>query len=444
MELAAALGWLESYVNLEGNKKPSGSSRSLPTAGQTEGLGIDAMLELLGAIGDPQKSFRSVHLTGTNGKGSTNAYVTALLRASGLSVGSYTSPNLERINERIAYDGSPIPDVDLAQVLTLLSEVVPLLTHTPSRFELLTAAAFAWFAELGVEVAVVEVGLLGRFDATNVLDAEVVVLTNIGKDHTDGAPGWREQVVFEKAGIITPNAHVILGEQLDELRRFVEAENPREISEAGTDFEVEANEIALGGRAIDLRTSFGTYDTVFLPVHGRHQGDNFATAVAATEAFFGRKLDDELVEMAMADIELPGRFEVVKREPTIILDGAHNPEGALVTKETLDTEFARLGSWVLVFGMLNGKEPAELLDSIGAADFDAVIICEPTWSRAIPAERVAYAAGQMGIQAEIVKSPIEALRRAKAVTAGEDLILVTGSFYVVGEVRAAARSVVDD
>lgn len=444
MELAAALGWLESFVNLEGNKNPSGSSRSLPTAGQTEGLGIDAMVELLGAIGDPQKSFRSVHLTGTNGKGSTNAYVTALLRASGLSVGSYTSPNLQRVNERIAYDGSAIPDADLAQVLTLLSEVVPLLTHTPSRFELLTAAAFAWFAEQGVEVAVVEVGLLGRFDATNVLDAEVVVLTNIGKDHTDGAPGWREQVVFEKAGIITPNAHVILGEQLDELRRFVEAENPREISEAGTDFEVEANEIALGGRAVDLRTSFGTYDTVFLPVHGRHQGDNFATAVAATEAFFGQKLDNDLVEMAMADIELPGRFEVVKREPTIILDGAHNREGALVTKETLDTEFARLGSWVLVFGMLNGKEPSELLESIGAADFDAVIICEPTWSRAIPAERVAFAAGKLGVQAEIVKSPVEALRRAKAVTAGEDLILVTGSFYVVGEVRAAARSVVDD
>ncbi len=444
MELAAALGWLESYVNLEGNKNPAGSSRSLPTAGHTDGLGIDAMVELLGALGDPQKSFRSVHLTGTNGKGSTNAYVTALLRASGLSVGSYTSPNLERVNERIAYDGSPIPDEDFARVLTLLSEVVPLLELTPSRFELLTAAAFAWFAEQGVEVAVVEVGLLGRFDATNVLGAEVVVMTNIGKDHTDGKPGWREEVAYEKAGIITPNSHVILGEPFEELRKFVEAETPREISEAGTDFEVEANEVAVGGRAIDLRTPYGKYETVFLPVHGYHQGDNFATAVAATEAFFGRKLDDDLVEMAMADIELPGRFEVVKREPTIILDGAHNPEGALVAKETLDGEFARLGSWVLVFGMLNGKDPKEMLTSLGATDFDAVIICEPTWSRAIPAERVAYAAGELGIQAEIVKSPIEALQRAKAVTTGEDLILVAGSFYVVGEVRAAARSVLDD
>lgn len=444
MELAAALRWLESYVNLEGNKNPTGSSRSLPTAGKTEGLGIEAMVELLGAIGDPQKSFRAVHITGTNGKGSSNAFITSLLRASGLSVGSYTSPNLERVNERLAYDGRPIPDDEFAQILTLLSEVVPLLKNTPTRFELLTAAAFAWFAEKGVEVAVVEVGLLGRFDATNVLDAEVVVVTNIGKDHTDGASGWQEEVAYEKAGIITPGAHVILGEPFNELRSFIEAENPRLISEAGTDFEVEANEIAVGGRAVDLRTSFGSYDTVFLPVHGRHQGDNFATAVVAVEAFFGRQLDNDLVEMAMAEIELPGRFEVVKREPTIILDGAHNPEGAIVAKETLDNEFARLGSWVLVFGMLNGKDPQEMLECLEATDFDAVIICEPTWSRAIPAERVAYAAGQMGIQAEVVKDPVEALLRAKAVTTGEDLILVTGSFYIVGEVRAAARSVVDD
>lgn len=444
MDLAAALRWLDSYVNLEGGKANHGSIRSMPIAGKTEGLGIDAMVELLSAVGDPQTSFRSVHITGTNGKGSTNAYITALLRASGLSVGSYTSPNLERINERISYDSSPIPDDELAEVLTLFSQVVPLLENRPSRFELLTAAAFAWFAQKGVEVAVVEVGLLGRFDATNVIDAEVVVVTNIGKDHTDGAPGWREKVAHEKAGIIRPHSHVILGEPFNELRRFIEDENPRAIWEAPIDFEVEANEVALGGRAVDIRTTFGAYDTVFLGVHGRHQGDNLATAVAATEAFFGRRLDNDLIEMALTDIDLPGRFEVVRREPTIILDGAHNPEGAVVAKETLDNEFARLGSWVLVFGMLDGKDPRELLRCIGAEDFDAVIICEPTWSRAIPAERIAYAAGQMGIQAEVIKNPVEALRRAKAVTTGDDLILVTGSFYVVGEVRAAARSVLDD
>ena len=158
------------------------------------------------------------------------------------------------------------------------------------------------------------------------------------------------------------------------------------------------------------------------------------------EAFFGRRPHEDLIEFALATVELPARFEVVGHDPTIILDGAHNPPGAEAASSTLHEAFARLGSWVLVVGMLSGKDPVEMLEALGAADFDAIICCEPDWSRAIPAEQIARAATRLGLSAEVVKNPVDALHRAAAVTAADDLILVTGSIYVVGEVRAAARS----
>ena len=192
MDISTAIGWLESHTNLEGHGNKAGErAASLPTAGDTDDLSLAPMTELLGLLGDPHTAFRTIHITGTNGKGSTANIITRLLAATELSVGLYTSPNLERINERIVWDGRWIPDEDLARILTLLREVLPLMEATPSRFELLTAAAFVYFAEVGAEVAVIEVGLLGRFDATNVIDPDVAVITNIGKDHTDGVGDWQ-------------------------------------------------------------------------------------------------------------------------------------------------------------------------------------------------------------------------------------------------------------
>jgi len=192
VDFRTAIDWLESHINLEGHnnagERASGASPSLPTAGATSGLSLAPMQELLSLLGDPHRAYRVIHITGTNGKGSTTQYVGALLTATELSVGLYTSPNLERINERIVWDGRPIPDEDMARILTLIRELMPLMEHRPSRFEILTAVGFTWFAEVGVEVAVIEVGLLGRFDATYVVEADVAVITNICLLYTSPSP----------------------------------------------------------------------------------------------------------------------------------------------------------------------------------------------------------------------------------------------------------------
>jgi dihydrofolate synthase/folylpolyglutamate synthase len=439
VDYRSALAFLDQHTSLDGSRSGRFTG-PMPLAGQVDGLSLEPMRELMAALGDPHESYRVIHITGTNGKGSTARFVSALIHATDLSVGTYTSPNLETINERLSWAGKPISNEDFGRVVGLLAGIEHLVDHRPSRFELLTAAAFTWFAELGVDVAVVEVGLLGRYDATNVVTGDVAVITNIGKDHTAGGEGWPQEVASEKAGIIKRSSHAILGSPMGELEPIFVAEGPAELWRAGSEFSVTSNQLAVGGRVIDLVTPGARYDELFVPFHGAHQGDNLATAVAATEAFFGRPTDRDLIEFALATVELPARFEVVGHQPTIILDGAHNPPGAMAASATLREAFARIGSWVLVVGMLSGKDPGEMLQALGAADFDAIICCEPDWSRAIPAEEVGAAARRLGLAAEVVKSPVEALMRAAAVTAADDLILVAGSLYVVGELRAAARS----
>ena len=447
MDFRSALAYLDRHTNLEGNRSDRfepNPAPAMPVAGATAHLSLEPMEALLASVGDPHRAYRTIHLTGTNGKGSTARYIAALLQATDLSVGLYTSPNIERINERLWWGGEHISDDDFGRIIGLLAGVEPLLDVTPSRFELLTAAAYTWFAELGVDVAVIEVGLLGRFDATNVIDSDVAVITNVGKDHTDGAEGWRLTVATEKAGIIKPSSHLIVGPELEEFEPVFQAEGPAETWLADRDFGLESNQLALGGRAIDIRTPGASYHELFVPFHGSHQGQNLATAIAATEAFFARPLEQDLVEFALTTVELPARFELVTREPTIVLDAAHNPPGAEQAKHTLDETFARLGSWVLVVGLLQGKNPTEMLTAFGADDFDAVICCEPDWSRAMPAAQVAAAAEALGCSVEVVTKPVDALHRALAVTAGDDLILVSGTHAILGEIRPIARSLTTD
>ncbi|MCP3991793.1 MAG: bifunctional folylpolyglutamate synthase/dihydrofolate synthase [Actinomycetia bacterium] len=459
MDFHTALAYLDQHTNLEGNRATrfdthtglGGSAGAaaphpdpgpvMPNAGQTSGLSLEPMGVLLSALGDPHKAYRIIHVTGTNGKGSVTRFISALIQATDLSVGAYTSPNIERINERLSWAGRPISDEDFGRVIGLLASVEPMLDIVPSRFELLTAAAFVWFAELAVDVAVVEVGLLGRFDATNVVDSDVAVVTNIGKDHTSGGPGWRQDVAGEKAGIIKPQSHLILGSPMEELAPIFEAESPRATWTRGSDFDLDSNRLAVGGRLLDLITPEASYDELFLPFYGRHQGDNLATAICAVEAFFGRPVQRDLIEFALTTVELPARFEIVAREPTIILDGAHNPDGVKAVADTLDEAFARLGSWVLVIGLLKSKDPTEMLESIRASGFDAIICCEPDWSRALPAQELAAAAEAMGLSAEIVVKPVDAFHRALAVTAADDLIMVSGTHYIVGDIRPVARAI---
>jgi dihydrofolate synthase/folylpolyglutamate synthase len=425
MNLSNALRYLDTHTNLEA------------TAGAIHGLSLDSTRRLVEVLGDPQRAFPVIHVTGTNGKGSTVRMITELLRASGLSVGTYTSPHLHRVNERLMWDGEAISDDDLAEQITAVAEVEGIAGITPSYFEILTAAAYRWFADLAVDVAVVEVGLLGRFDATNVADGQVAVLTNIGRDHTDGAPGWRARIAEEKVGIVKPGATFVLGETDPNLRATFASTPAAETWLRGTEFACEQNLVALGGRVVDVRTPGGRIDDLYLPVHGAHQGDNAAAALAATEAFFGRPLDDEVVTEAFGGLRLPGRFEIVGREPTVIIDGAHNVDGAQTLAETLAEEFTLTGSLVMVVGLLRGRDPADVLDAMGAAEAGFLVACTPDSPRAIPGSEVAAAAESLGIVAEAVGSVPEAVQRARSVAGPDDVVVVAGSIYVAGPARAA-------
>ncbi len=427
MNLRAALAYLDRHTNLEA------------TAGRAEGLSLDRMTRLVHALGDPQNAYPVIHITGTNGKGSVARMCTELLRASGLSVGTFTSPHLERINERIAWDGEPISDDDLAAAISTVAAVEEVAGVTPSYFEILTAAAFVHFADVAVDVAVVEVGMLGRYDATNVVDAAVAVLTNIGHDHTDGVGDWRQAIAAEKVGIVKPGSTFVCGEVAADVRPILAGADAAAIWWRGEQFDCEQEVLALGGRSLGLRTPSGTYDDVYLPLHGEHQSQNAAVALAAAEAFFDRRLDEEVVADAFASVTVPGRFEVAEREPTVVLDAAHNLDGAAACAATLREEFTLAGTVVLVVGFLSGRDPVEMLSAVGATDAGLLIACTPDSPRAIPAPLVAAAADSLGIVAESVPGVDDAVRRALAVAGPDDLVLVTGSLYVVGPARTVLR-----
>ena len=399
------------------------------------------MRNLCAVLGDPQHAQPAVHITGTNGKGSVARMVTALLGAHDLQVGTFTSPHLEVVNERVSRNGEPIADDAFAAVLSDLAAIEPLLDHRPSYFELLVAAALRWFADEAVAAAVVEVGLLGRWDATNVVDGTVAVLTNVGLDHTDGQGDWRRHVAEEKAGIVKPGATFVLGETAPELAPVFAATPAAAVWRRDVDFACTGSRLAVGGRVVDLRTPGGAYDEVFLPVHGAHQADNAAVALAAAEAFFDRPLTEDLVAEAFAAVRTPGRFEVVGREPLVVLDGAHNPTGAAALAHTLEEGFAVTGERRLVVGVLAGRDPLDLLQRLGAADAADVVCCTPDSPRAVPAEELAGLVRSLGGSARVVPDVGKAVLAALDHAGAGDAVVVTGSLYTVGAARRAARTI---
>ena len=423
MELGDALAYLDRHLNREA------------TAGRIEGLHLDHMRRLMDVLGDPHLSYPAIAITGTNGKGSVARMITALLVESGLSVGTYTSPHLERLNERMAWNGEPISDEALAEVISELAAVEPLVGITPSWFELMTAGALTWFANVAVDVAVLEVGLLGRFDATTVVDADVAVITNIGFDHTDGVGDWRAAIASEKAGIIKAGSFLVLGETDENLRSIFLAEGPRQTWEREVDFDAIQSLPAVGGRLVDIQTPLGRLDEVYVPVHGAHQGDNAAVAVAAVEAFFGRALDEGIAMQAFAGLTIPGRLEVVGHGPLVIIDGAHNPPGAESAAVTLAEDFEVVGRRVLVVGMLEGRDLIAMLEALDIGSFDLVVATSPVWARAVPAEVVGEAASSLGATVDVIDEVAEAVDHA-VLDAGDDgLVLIAGSLYVAGEAR---------
>lgn len=428
MDLPAALDWLAAHINLEARPSP-----------QAAGLRLDNIRRVLDLMGDPHRAYPVVHITGTNGKGSTARITTALLAASGLSVGTYTSPHLERVNERLAWAGQPIPDDSLAEVLSAVADLEVLLEEPLTHFEILTAAALRWFADVAVDAAVIEVGLGGRYDATNVVDGEVAVVTNVSLDHAETIGPTLADIAATKAGIVKPGATLVLGETDPGLASIFRATPAGAVWTRGVEFGCTGNRLAVGGRALDLFSPGARYAGMFLPAHGPFQGDNAAAALAAAQAFFGKALDPEVVEAGLGTVRIPGRLEVVGHAPLCVLDGAHNPAGAQAAAAAVDEAFGTVEGRILVVGMLRGRDPLEMLEALNVRAARLVVTCPPPSPRALPPTEVAAAALRLGVDAQVCDTVEEAVDLGLAEAREEELVLVTGSLYVVGAARAWLR-----
>jgi len=431
--LGETLAWLDRHVNLEAIESGRAGRLGLPS--------LERINALVGALGEPQAAYPIVHVTGTNGKGSTSRMTAAILQACGLSVGTYLSPHLERINERLEFDGVEISDESFVSVLGTVAEIERFLGIRATWFELVTAAAYAWFADMAAESAVVEVGLGGRFDATNVGNADVAVVTNVELDHTQILGTTRESIAAEKAGIIKSGSLLVLGDEAPAVSAIFEEEaelvGARAVWRRGTEFGCSSNRLAVGGRLIDLWTPLGRFSDVHLPLHGAHQADNAACAVAAAQAFLETTIEEDVVHDALAAVRVPGRLEVVRRHPLVVLDGAHNPAGAATAGWALREDFGAGRRVIVVMGCLRGRDPGELLSALGPERIATVVACRPPSPRAQEPASVVDAARALGLVAEESGTTAEAVQRALELADRDDLVLVTGSLYVVGAARTA-------
>jgi dihydrofolate synthase/folylpolyglutamate synthase len=410
---------------------------------------IEAMCE---ALNHPERSIPALHITGTNGKTSTARIAAALLSAAGLSVGTYTSPHLETLRERITLAGDPISEADFSDAFEHLR---PYLTHVErdlgerlTYFEVLTALFFLWAAEAPVDAMVVEVGLGGRWDATNVVDGRVSVITNVGFDHTGLLGTDRASIAGEKAGIIKPGGVVVTGERTPEAASVI----ADEAGGAGAglltldrDFRLVENDIAVGGRYLAVETSSsGTYEDLFLPLHGRHQADNAALALEAVTRFLpARRLEQEIVAQGLAETVVPARLETIHREegePPIVLDVAHNPDGMSALVSSLIETFA-FDKVRFVIGILGDKDYAGMLREITRVDC-AILFCEASSVRSVPADELGKAAEALGLTSRSIEQVPAAVRGALDAAAPGEIVCITGSHYVVGEARTYLRQLV--
>jgi dihydrofolate synthase / folylpolyglutamate synthase len=415
---------------------------------------IEALTELLG---DPQRAYPVIHLTGTNGKTSTSRMIDTLIRATGLRTGRFTSPHVESMTERISIDGEPLSRDEFLRAYNEIAAYLHLVDrdseHSLSFFETVVAMAFSAFTDAPVDVAVVEVGMGGSWDATNVADGSVAVIAPISVDHAKYLGARPQDIAVEKAGIIKPGATVVSAGQAPEVVQVL-VERAQEVGATilweGVDFGVEHRVPAVGGQMLRLRGLRGEYDEVFLPLYGAHQAQNAVLALAAVEAFTGEEpLDYELVREAFAQVTSPGRLEVVRRSPTIVLDAAHNPHGAAALVAALQDSFT-FSPLVGVVGVMADKDYEGVL-----AELEPVlahIVCtQNSTPRALPADELGeVAAGVFGVDRVHVAARLEdAIDQAATLaeeggTYGEAIgsggVLVTGSVITVGEARVMLKA----
>ncbi|GGL19721.1 bifunctional folylpolyglutamate synthase/dihydrofolate synthase [Mangrovihabitans endophyticus] len=409
--------------------------------------------DLMDVLGSPQRAYPAIHLTGTNGKTSTARMIDALLRAHGLHTGRYTSPHLETVRERISLDGEPVSE---ERFVSAYREVEPLAALIDARlpepltyFDMTTALAYATFADAPVDIAVVEVGLGGEEDATNVIEAGVCVITPIGLDHTEWLGDTIEDIAWAKAGIIHKGATVISAVQdPDAMRPLLErsAQMDATLAREGSEFGVVARTQALGGQMLTLQGLGGIYDEIFLPLFGAHQAQNAVCALAAVEAFLGagkdKALEADLVREGFATVDSPGRLERVRSAPTILLDGAHNPHGMAATVAALEEEFG-FRHLVAVVAVLGDKDASGLLDLMEPV-VARIVVTQNSSPRSMPADELGQVASDIfGEDRVTVASSMPDAIEEAVVQAESDVdgqlsgvgVLVTGSVVTVADAR---------
>lgn len=428
---------------------------------------LQRMEWLMDILGEPQKSFAAIHVAGTNGKTSTVRMIDSLLRAFHRRTGRTTSPHLQQVTERIGIDGAPIHPADFVRVWEEIKPYVEMVDATSaeagrppmSTFEVMTAIAYAAFADAPVEVAVVEVGMGGRWDATNVINADVAVITPVGLDHTEYLGDTIAQIAGEKAGIIhsrwdtddllsPPDNVAVIAEQEPEAMEVIlnqAVSVDAAVARAGSEFAVLERAVAVGGQTLTIQGLGGVYDNIFLPLAGEHQARNAAVALAAVEAFFGagpgRPLDIELVRAGFARVTSPGRLERVRTAPSVFVDATHNPHGAASLAKTLDQDFS-FRRLIGVVGIFGDKDAAGVLEALRDS-FDELVVTQSHSPRAMPVEELAELARDIvGEEKVHVASTVaNAIELAIALAEEDDDfsgagVVITGSVYTAGEARA--------
>lgn len=403
--------------------------------------GLDRISALLEDMGRPDEGYPIIHVAGTNGKTSTTRMATLLLVAHGLNTGTYTSPHLQKVEERLGVNGRYATEEEFALAMSDVAAFTELREErgqAPNTyFELLTAAAFAFFAERAVNAVVLEVGLGGRLDATNVVDAEVCVLTSIGIEHTEYLGTDVATIAGEKLAIAGPNSILVSGPLPDPALDAAEG-RARDLGihhrHYGKDFTVLDAERGVGGWLVTVEGAEATYEDIFLPIHGRYQLVNLANAIAATEALLGRRLDTDAVRTAASAMTAPGRMEPLGADPLVMVDGAHNADGVIVLVESLEEEFPNT-RWQVMLGVLGDKNVEAMVTSLAplAVGF---VVTSPLSERAINPTDLASRVRKLVDVPVLVSDDVEhALDMARAEAGPTGAVLITGSLYLVGEVR---------
>lgn len=414
---------------------------------------LEPTRRIVDLLGNPQHSAPVIHLTGTNGKTSTARMIESLLRASGLRTGLLTSPHLERFTERICIDGEPIPDaqleanwIDIKPFVELVDAELTQDGQQPlSFFEALTALAFACFADAPVDVMVIEVGMGGEWDSTNVVESAVAVFSPVDLDHLGRIGNDLREIAETKAGIIKPSSIVVSGEQHPEVTRVLEDRAERQGNElylAPSGFALEQAQLAVGGQLLTIRGIAGVYADLFLPLFGAHQAHNATLAVAAVEAFLGAgsvALATDIVAEGLGAATSPGRLEIIGVSPSVVVDGAHNPHGVRALVSAIQDSF-NFDELVVVAAVLGEKDAPGVFRELAALGAP-VILTQSSSDRATPAEDLRAVAEAEGLSVSVIADPEQAVESARewAGAAEGRGVVVTGSLTLVGQLRAVAR-----